>query len=61
MAGAVKIVVSSSSGKDAAVAGLLTATNSAFDRVAMHGVRRAVLDAQARAAGLPLHVGRSSR
>lgn len=39
-----------------AVAGLLTTTNSAFDRVAMHGVRREVLDAQARAAGLPLHV-----
>lgn len=39
-----------------AVAGLLTTTNSAFDRVAMHGVRRAVLEAQAEAAGLPLHV-----
>lgn len=39
-----------------AVAGLLTTTNSAFDRVAMHGVRREVLEAQARAAGLPLHV-----
>ena len=64
-----KILVSWSSGKDSAwmlhmlrashagaVAGLLTTTNSAFDRVAMHGVRRAVLDAQAHAAGLPLHV-----
>jgi uncharacterized protein (TIGR00290 family) len=64
-----KILVSWSSGKDSAwmlhvlrtlhpgaVAGLLTTTNSAFDRVAMHGVRRAVLDAQARAAALPLHV-----
>lgn len=39
-----------------AVAGLLTTTNSAFDRVAMRGVRRAVLEAQAEAAGLPLHV-----
>ena len=39
-----------------AVAGLLTTTNSAFDRVAMHGVRRTVLEAQAAAAGLPLHV-----
>ena len=27
-----------------------------MDRVAMHGVRRSVLEAQARAAGLPLHV-----
>lgn len=39
-----------------AVGGLLTTTNAAFDRVAMHGVRRTVLEAQARAAGLPLHV-----
>lgn len=39
-----------------AVAGLLTTTNAAFDRVAMHGVRRTVLEAQARAAGLPLQV-----
>lgn len=64
-----KILVSWSSGKDSAwmlhqlrvshpdaVAGLLTTTNSAFDRVAMHGVRRQVLEAQAQAAGLPLHV-----
>ncbi len=64
-----KILVSWSSGKDSAwmlhvlrasyqdaVAGLLTTTNSAFDRVAMHGVRRDVLDAQAQAAALPLHV-----
>jgi uncharacterized protein (TIGR00290 family) len=65
----VKVLVSWSSGKDAAwmlhvlraqhpgaVAGLLTTTNEAFDRVAMHGVRREVLEAQAAAAGLPLHV-----
>jgi uncharacterized protein (TIGR00290 family) len=65
----VKILVSWSSGKDsawmlhtlrsthpAAVSTLLTTTNAAFDRVAMHGVRHDVLDAQARAAGLPLHV-----
>lgn len=39
-----------------AAAGLLTTTNQAFDRVAMHAVRRELLDAQARAAGLPLHV-----
>lgn len=64
-----KILVSWSSGKDAAwmlhvlrqshpgaVAGLLTTTNATFDRVAMHGVRRTVLEAQARALGLPLHV-----
>ncbi|MGD9902646.1 MAG: ATP-binding protein [Vicinamibacterales bacterium] len=64
-----KILVSWSSGKDSAwmlhllrqahpdaVQGLLTTTNDAFDRVAMHGVRREVLEAQARAAGLPLHV-----
>ncbi|MGE3344320.1 MAG: ATP-binding protein [Vicinamibacterales bacterium] len=37
-----------------AVAALLTTYNEAFDRVAMHGVRRAVLEAQADAAGLPL-------
>ncbi|MFN7978072.1 MAG: hypothetical protein U0P30_08050 [Vicinamibacterales bacterium] len=64
-----KILVSWSSGKDSAwmlhvlrqslgdaVAGLVTTTNAAFDRVAMHGVRRTVLEAQARTAGLPLHV-----
>ena len=37
-------------------AGLLTTTNEAFDRVAMHAVRRELLEAQAVAAGLPLHV-----
>ena len=39
-----------------AVGGLLTTTNEAFDRVAMHAVRRELLQAQADAAGLPLHV-----
>ena len=39
-----------------AAAGLLTTTNQAFDRVAMHAVRRELLEAQAAAAGLPLHV-----
>ena len=39
-----------------AAAGLLTTTNEAFDRVAMHAVRRDLLEAQARAARLPLHV-----
>lgn len=58
-----------SSGKDSAfalhqlrqaneveVVGLLTTTSQAFDRVAMHGVRRALLQQQADALGLPLHV-----
>lgn len=36
------------------MAGLLTTLNSAFDRVAMHSTRRALLEAQTRAAGLPL-------
>ncbi len=38
------------------VCGLLTTLNTEFDRVAMHGTRRAVLEAQAAAAGLPLWV-----
>ncbi len=62
-----KAIVSWSSGKDSAwalhilqqsgeyqIAGLLAALNTAFDRVAMHGTRREVLEAQAAAAGLPL-------
>ena len=64
-----KILLSWSSGKDSAwalhllnlkrpgaVAALLTTVNESVDRVAMHGVRRDVLEAQARAAGLPLRV-----
>ncbi len=64
-----KILVSWSSGKDSAwmlhmlhtqhpgkVAGLLTTLNEAFDRVAMHAVRRTLLQAQADAAGHPLYV-----
>lgn len=64
-----KILVSWSTGKDSAwmlhvlnqqhpgaAAGLLTTTNQAFDRVAMHAVRRQMLEAQARAAALPLHI-----
>jgi uncharacterized protein (TIGR00290 family) len=64
-----KILISWSSGKDSAwmlhqinqqhpraAAGLLTTTNQAFDRVAMHAVRRELVEAQARAARLPLHV-----
>ncbi|HEY1805139.1 MAG TPA: ATP-binding protein [Terracidiphilus sp.] len=62
-----RVLLSWSSGKDSAwtlnvlrrdpsieVCGLLTTLNAEFDRVAMHGVRRAVLEAQAEAAGLPL-------
>jgi uncharacterized protein (TIGR00290 family) len=58
-----------SSGKDSAwalhvlrqggeydVCGLLTTVTEPFDRVAMHGVRRDVLEAQAAAVGLPLHI-----
>ena len=40
---------------DVTVAGLVTTINAAFERVAMHGVRRTLLEAQARAAELPLH------
>ena len=62
-----RVLVSWSSGKDCAwslhllrqepdleVVGLLTTINSEFDRVAMHGTRRAILEAQAAAARLPL-------
>jgi len=41
---------------DVNVVGLVTTINEAFDRVAMHGVRRALLEAQADVVGLPLHV-----
>jgi uncharacterized protein (TIGR00290 family) len=41
---------------DVTVVGLVTTLNEAFGRVAMHGVRRELLEAQAEAAGLPLHV-----
>jgi uncharacterized protein (TIGR00290 family) len=62
-----KALISWSSGKDSAwtlhvlrqsreyqAVGLLTTLNAAFDRVAMHSTRRAILEAQAAAAGLPL-------
>jgi uncharacterized protein (TIGR00290 family) len=62
-----KIWLSWSSGKDSAwalhvlrrqgeyeITGLLTTINSAFDRVAMHGTRRALVEMQAEAVGLPL-------
>lgn len=41
---------------DVEVVGLLTTVNEAYDRVAMHGVRRTLLQAQADAVGLPLVV-----
>jgi diphthamide synthase (EF-2-diphthine--ammonia ligase) len=64
-----RVMLSWSSGKDSAwtlerlradpgveCVGLFTTVNEAFDRVAMHAVRRVLLEAQARAAGLPLEV-----
>jgi len=41
---------------DVEVVGLFTTVNAAFDRVAMHGVRRALIEAQAQSAGLPLRL-----
>jgi uncharacterized protein (TIGR00290 family) len=62
-----RILLSWSSGKDSAwslhvlrrrreyeIAGLLTTFNEAADRVAMHAVRRELVEQQAAAAGLPL-------
>jgi uncharacterized protein (TIGR00290 family) len=62
-----RVLLSWSSGKDSAwalqvlrqqpgleVVGLLTTFNDAANRVAMHAVRRALVDAQAKAARLPL-------
>ena len=64
----VKALISWSSGKDAAwalhkvqtrgkleVLGLLTTFNETADRVAMHGVRRELVQAQAESIGLPLY------
>jgi diphthamide synthase (EF-2-diphthine--ammonia ligase) len=64
-----RVLLSWSSGKDSAWAlhvlrqqpgielvGLLTTLNTEFQRVAMHGTRRTVLEAQAEAAQLPLWV-----
>jgi uncharacterized protein (TIGR00290 family) len=62
-----RVLLSWSSGKDSAwtlrvlqqdpgvtVVGLLTTFNESADRVAMHAVRHVLVEAQARAAGLPL-------
>lgn len=43
-------------GGDVDVVGLLTTVNSTTDRVAMHAVRRELLEAQAASLRLPLHV-----
>lgn len=64
-----RVLLSWSSGKDSAwtlqvlreapdveIVGLLTTVNTTHERVAMHSTRRAILEAQAQAAGLPLHV-----
>jgi uncharacterized protein (TIGR00290 family) len=66
MSAAPRAFVSWSSGKDSAFAlhevrrtglaeivGVLTTVNEVFDRVAMHGVRRALLERQVAALGLP--------
>src|SRR5690242_13153520 len=63
-----KIMVSWSGGKDSAwmlhvirrqlpqaeIVGLVTTLNECFDRIAMHGVRHELLEAQAESAGIPL-------
>jgi uncharacterized protein (TIGR00290 family) len=62
-----RVLLSWSSGKDSAwslhllratggydIVGLVTTFNGAANRVAMHGVRRSLVKAQAKAAGLPL-------
>ena len=64
-----KTLLSWSSGKDSAwalhllrqnpdftVTGLFCTVNAAFDRVAMHGVRRELLQRQAEAVGLPVRM-----
>jgi uncharacterized protein (TIGR00290 family) len=38
------------------VAGLVTAVTDDYDRISIHGVRRALLESQAAATGLPLHL-----
>jgi uncharacterized protein (TIGR00290 family) len=64
-----RVLLSWSSGKDSAwtlhvlradpnieLVGLVTTLNTEFQRVAMHGTRRSILEAQAAAAGLPLWI-----
>ena len=65
---ALPVMLSWSGGKDSALAlhalrqdpryevkGLLTSVNEYYGRISMHGVREALLDAQAESVGLPLH------
>ncbi|MBI4552599.1 MAG: adenine nucleotide alpha hydrolase [Candidatus Latescibacteria bacterium] len=67
MSNRTRTLLSWSSGKDSAwalhllrqhheveIVGLLTTVNEVYDRVAMHAVRRTLLEAQAEAVGLPL-------
>src|SRR5256885_690367 len=69
-----RALVSWSGGKDSALAlhraltdrshhvdGLFTTVTDEYERVSMHGVRVALLEAQARAIGLPLRVSRIPR
>lgn len=64
-----KTLLSWSTGKDSAwalhvlrqtpgieIVGLLSSINEEADRVSMHGARRSLAEAQAQAAGLPLHI-----
>ena len=62
-----RVLLSWSGGKDSAlalnavryeldVAALLTTVTKDYDRISMHGVRRKLLEAQAAARGIPLHV-----
>ena len=64
----IPIVMAWSGGKDSALAlyrlqqdgryevrGLLTTVTEGYDRISMHGVRDALLEAQAQALGLPLY------
>lgn len=68
MNAATPLILSWSGGKDSALAlhalkrdlryrlvGLLTSVNRDYGRISMHGVREALLDAQADTIGLPLH------
>jgi uncharacterized protein (TIGR00290 family) len=68
------VLLSWSGGKDSALAlqalvadpayrvvGLVTAVTDDYDRISIHGVRRTLLEAQAAAIGLPLHVIRLQR
>ncbi len=73
VAEAEKVVMSWSGGKDSTLAlhdlldsgryevvALLTTVTAGYDRISIHGVRRALLERQARALGLPLEVAELS-